>query len=131
MRPYRAELELCAPMREAPTSMPGGVATLTTFGREGRGEGERFSNLTFGVGGWEFPTFRSARVSLVTSAATKEAVFDRTTAFSSWIGPAIAPAGKNRNLQAGALSLQGFPWLGSIHCAFSRGCLSACSSAAR
>ena len=36
MRPYRAELELCAPMGDAPASMPGGVGSLNRYGR-GRG----------------------------------------------------------------------------------------------
>src|SRR5881398_602960 len=36
MRPYRADLELCAPMGDAPASMPGGVGTLTTYPLESR-----------------------------------------------------------------------------------------------
>jgi len=34
MRPYRAELELCAPMGDAPASMPGGVGALTVQGNQ-------------------------------------------------------------------------------------------------
>jgi len=41
MRPYRAELELCAPMGDAPASAPGGVGTLNTYSPQAGGKSQR------------------------------------------------------------------------------------------
>src|SRR5439155_4664402 len=56
---------------------PCGTSTHDTLNTCGRRRRSQSSNPIFGVGGSDCPTFRSARVSLVTSAATREGVFER------------------------------------------------------